>query len=216
MARKGNGDLEARTLTRFRFDGQIPSNQADPFLDDPRTLARRFEVGLGFTSRERKASPVIVDRQHAAPVHDAEPDEDIPGTAVLPHVHQGLLYDSSDLAAGTGRQRHPIAMRDEPGPDARLPLESLDDVGQRSDDLTGIEIDWLHPLHQLAKAEDFPPKDQVQTIELAGDSRQLFGDLGAQCRQLDLNTQDDLDDPVVELARDTGALDGRGVQPHLI
>src|SRR5439155_16428322 len=113
-------------------------------------------------------------------------------------------------------QRNTIELRHELGGYAGLALESVDHLLQGVDELVGAQIARLQALDQLAEAHDLLFQKAVKPLELACHARRFFDGLGAQRSQLNLHAHHRLDDAIVEFARNSRTLDGRGAraQPH--
>src|SRR5688500_6276832 len=107
MTGQRNRDFQTRAATRFRLDDHFTSKQTEPFFDDPGTLPRRVEVPESQAARKGEAAAVVVDRQDAVSIHNRTAHEYIAGPAVLADVHERLLKNAHDFAAGARRQRDP-------------------------------------------------------------------------------------------------------------
>ena len=165
---EGQSDFDPAAKVGERFYGDCGPQCTRPLFDRQRAAGAPVELGAFETARETEPAAVVVDQQDELSGVDPEPDDDVPGAAVAPDVHQRLLDDAAELASDARRQRQLVEAGRETRGDAAVAAEPVDRRRHEGDEVAVAEVERLHLLHQLAEGDGLLVQQLLHVLQPGG------------------------------------------------
>ena len=126
----GQGEYDAGSRARHRFDRDIRADALGSFAHDPQSDMRIVMRG----NITGETTPIVADA-HAPARFLLHVEPHLSGVGVLAYVRERFLHDMQDLYLNVGGQRHAVAFNGQTGFEFRLVLEFLQRGAQRGNNV---------------------------------------------------------------------------------